>query len=92
MNPAFRASEQGGICPLHGYAFTDGQIAGGIKFDRIFRVGNDVFVRLYAVGHVGIHKAVFAKHCLEGIRFVFLIKLQEFEQIDDLMITPVADV
>ena len=63
-----------------------------IEIDRVFGVLQQRFVRLDAVGDIGVDKGVVLEVLLEFLGIVGPQELQEFEQIDDLVVAPVTNV
>ena len=63
-----------------------------VETDGILRISNNLAVRLDAVRHSGKCELAHAKHVDECLRSVVAAELDEFGEIDNLMVAPIADV
>ena len=63
-----------------------------VETDGILRIGNNLAVRLDAIRHSGKSELAHAKHVDERLRSVVTAELDEFGEIDNLMVAPIADV
>ncbi|CAI8437392.1 MAG: Uncharacterised protein [Cryomorphaceae bacterium] len=92
MDGAGAVFQKRSIDPEGSAFFLDGFFAFPIKVNRIFRVFHDRAVRLDLVRHIRVDKKVIVEVVAQRTRLVLLDKFEEFQQVDDLMIPPVADV
>ena len=63
-----------------------------IEADGILGISNDLAIRLNAIRHSCKRELAHAKHVDECMRSVVTAKLDEFGEVDDLMVAPIADV
>ena len=63
-----------------------------IKADAVLGIGHDLVVRLQSVGHVGKGVLLAVEQLVQRSRVVLITDLQQAEQIDDLVVTPIADI
>ena len=63
-----------------------------VEIDSVLWILEKVLVFLNTVRNVRIHKVLLSKILLQGTWIIGLNELQEFQQVDDLVITPVPNV
>ena len=93
VDRAVRAGQQLAVGPPVGDPFVDARPPGRRR-SRWCRAGSsqDLLVWLDAVGHVGVAEDLVAEHVREAAGVVAVQGLEQLQQVDDLVVAPVADV
>ena len=85
-------TQQGSITPNLVLLESDSSLALVVELDGVLGILKQFFVRLNAIRHVGVHERVVGEVFVELFRVIRLQELEELQEVNDLVITPVSDV